>query len=51
MNPGRILKLIVVIVSIFFFRVQVTRGILLVNDSPFNWPCFALETRGKYDAL
>ena len=51
MNPGRILKLIVVIVSIYVFRVQVTRGILLVHDSPFNRPCFALETRGKYDAL
>ena len=30
---------IVVIVSIFFFRVQVTGFLLLVNDSPFKWPC------------
>ena len=30
---------IVVIVSIFFFRVQVTGVLLLVNDSPFKWPC------------
>ena len=30
----------------FPFRVCVTGFLMLVNDSPFKWPCIALETRG-----
>ena len=43
-----------VIVSIFFFQSSGYWGSTvsqLMIDSPFKWPCFALKTRGKYDAL